>query len=98
MTTVSSNLLRKATPPRATQLGSPSRSVLENLILLYLTLRFDQTWGIQEVDGKRRYMRHLDFTGPKGEKISTVFCYDYCSSFRFLDFEVFDKSFSVSGL
>ncbi|KAJ2919256.1 hypothetical protein MD484_g1144, partial [Candolleomyces efflorescens] len=37
----------------------------------------NQTWGIQEIGGERRYTRHLKFTGPKGEDIEAVLVYDY---------------------
>ncbi|KAJ7169740.1 hypothetical protein C8R46DRAFT_896663 [Mycena filopes] len=37
----------------------------------------NQTWGIQELDGERRYTRHIKFTGPKGEDIESVLVYDY---------------------
>lgn len=42
--------------------------------------RFDQTWGIQEIGGERRYTRHLKFTGPQGEDIEAVLVYDYRES------------------
>lgn len=38
---------------------------------------FVQTWGIELVDGQRRYARHVNFTGPKGEKVKTKMYYDY---------------------
>ncbi|KAF8221982.1 hypothetical protein L208DRAFT_1446797 [Tricholoma matsutake] len=38
----------------------------------------DQTWGISEaIDGKRRYVRHVKFTGPGGEDIKARLVYDY---------------------
>ncbi|KAJ7092578.1 hypothetical protein C8R44DRAFT_891035 [Mycena epipterygia] len=37
----------------------------------------DQTWGIQEINGERRYVRHVKFTGPKGEDIEALLVYDY---------------------
>ncbi|KAI0936509.1 hypothetical protein AcV5_004626 [Taiwanofungus camphoratus] len=37
----------------------------------------EQAWGFEEVDGERRYVRHVDFTGPKGEKIQARLVYDY---------------------
>ncbi|KAF7784622.1 hypothetical protein Agabi119p4_787 [Agaricus bisporus var. burnettii] len=37
----------------------------------------DQTWGIELIDGKRMYARHVNFTGPKGEKVKTKMYYDY---------------------
>jgi len=36
-----------------------------------------QTWGMEEVNGERRYTRHVKFTGPKGEDIEARLVYDY---------------------
>ncbi|KAF8879320.1 hypothetical protein CPB84DRAFT_1793415 [Gymnopilus junonius] len=37
----------------------------------------DQTWGIEEINGERRYVRHVKFTGPGGEDIEAKLVYDY---------------------
>ncbi|KDR69577.1 hypothetical protein GALMADRAFT_255791 [Galerina marginata CBS 339.88] len=37
----------------------------------------NQTWGIEVINGERRYVRHVKFTGPKGEDIEAKFVYDY---------------------
>jgi len=37
----------------------------------------NQTWGIEEIDGERRYTRHVKFTGPKGQDIECRMVYDY---------------------
>ncbi|KAG2023072.1 LCCL domain-containing protein [Coprinopsis cinerea AmutBmut pab1-1] len=37
----------------------------------------NQAWGIKDVNGERRYVRHVKFTGPKGEDIEAVLVYDY---------------------
>ncbi|KAF7320381.1 hypothetical protein MKEN_00822900 [Mycena kentingensis (nom. inval.)] len=37
----------------------------------------NQLWGIQEINGERRYARNLHFTGPKGEDIERTLVYDY---------------------
>ncbi|KAJ7278923.1 hypothetical protein C8J57DRAFT_1304952 [Mycena rebaudengoi] len=37
----------------------------------------NQTWGMEEINGERRYARHVDFTGPKGEEIKARLVYDY---------------------
>ncbi|KAJ7492760.1 hypothetical protein FB451DRAFT_1165711 [Mycena latifolia] len=37
----------------------------------------DQTWGMEDVNGERRYTRHVNFTGPKGEEIKSRLVYDY---------------------
>ncbi|KZV94883.1 hypothetical protein EXIGLDRAFT_736291 [Exidia glandulosa HHB12029] len=39
-----------------------------------------QTWGFQEIDGVRRYTRHIKFTGPKGEDVQALMVYDYVSA------------------
>ncbi|KZV68705.1 hypothetical protein PENSPDRAFT_652992 [Peniophora sp. CONT] len=36
-----------------------------------------QTWGFEDIGGARRYVRHLDFTGPKGEHLQKKLVYDY---------------------
>ncbi|VDB85814.1 unnamed protein product [Peniophora sp. CBMAI 1063] len=37
----------------------------------------NQTWGFEEIDGVRRYVRHLDFIGPKGQHLQKKLVYDY---------------------
>ncbi|KAF9475633.1 hypothetical protein BDN70DRAFT_883520 [Pholiota conissans] len=37
----------------------------------------NQTWGMEEINGERRYVRHVKFTGPKGEDIEARLIYDY---------------------
>jgi len=37
----------------------------------------NQTWGIEIINGERRYARHVKFTGPKGEDIEAKLYYDY---------------------
>jgi hypothetical protein len=32
---------------------------------------------MEEINGERRYARHVDFTGPKGEEIKARLVYDY---------------------
>lgn len=39
--------------------------------------RVIQSWGIKDLEGERRYIRHVKFTGPKGEDIEAVLVYDY---------------------
>ncbi|KAF8167759.1 LCCL domain-containing protein [Crassisporium funariophilum] len=37
----------------------------------------NQTWGMEEIDGERRYVRHVKFTGPQNEDIEARLVYDY---------------------
>jgi len=38
----------------------------------------NQTWGMSEaINGERRYVRHVKFTGPGGEDIQVRLVYDY---------------------
>lgn len=37
----------------------------------------NQTWGVEVVNGERRYARHIKFTGPAGEDIQARLVYDY---------------------
>ncbi|EDR15749.1 uncharacterized protein LACBIDRAFT_301002 [Laccaria bicolor S238N-H82] len=39
----------------------------------------NQTWGIEELESLRRYVRHIKFTGPKAEDIELRMVYDYVS-------------------
>ncbi|KAF8203711.1 hypothetical protein BJ912DRAFT_870968 [Pholiota molesta] len=47
----------------------------------------NQTWGMEEINGDRRYMRHVKFTGPQGEDIEAKLVYDYRPS-PFLDIDM----------
>ncbi|KAJ6574967.1 hypothetical protein B0H19DRAFT_1254600 [Mycena capillaripes] len=40
----------------------------------------NQAWGIQEINGERRYARNVKFTGPKGEDVEALLVYDYVGS------------------
>ncbi|KAE9408248.1 hypothetical protein BT96DRAFT_28209 [Gymnopus androsaceus JB14] len=37
----------------------------------------NQIWGMEEIDSVRRYVRHVFFTGPKGEEIRGRLVYDF---------------------
>ena len=37
-----------------------------------------QVWGFEEIDGERRHVRHVDFTGPKDEHIQARLVFDFC--------------------
>ena len=36
-----------------------------------------QTWGIDELEGELRHVRHVLFTGPDGEQIRARMVFDY---------------------
>ncbi|KAJ7648432.1 hypothetical protein B0H17DRAFT_1215657 [Mycena rosella] len=38
---------------------------------------FIQIWGVEEINGERRHIRHARCTGPKGKVIEMKFVYDY---------------------
>ena len=42
-----------------------------------------QTWGLEQVDGAKRYTRHVYFEGPGGEVIQVRLVYDYRESSHF---------------
>lgn len=48
-----------------------------HLALDIVIYSFQQTWGIEELGGERRYVRHVKFTGPKAEDIELRMVYDY---------------------
>ncbi|KIP12413.1 hypothetical protein PHLGIDRAFT_17572 [Phlebiopsis gigantea 11061_1 CR5-6] len=37
----------------------------------------EMTWGLQDIDGERKYTRHVYFIGPGGEEIKARLVYDY---------------------
>lgn len=37
----------------------------------------NQTWGLENINEERRYVRHVKFTGPGGEDIECRLVYDY---------------------
>ena len=37
-----------------------------------------QTWGFEDINGERRYVRHIDFTGSNGEHVQARMAYDFC--------------------
>ncbi|KAJ7278898.1 hypothetical protein C8J57DRAFT_1125638 [Mycena rebaudengoi] len=37
----------------------------------------NQTWGMEDINGERRHVRHVDFKGPKDEEIKARLVYDY---------------------
>jgi len=37
-----------------------------------------QTWGFEQVNDERRYVRHVDFIGPENEHIQARLVYDFC--------------------
>lgn len=67
----------RATPQRAVLFGLPIRYVIIAFALDVVIYSFQQTWGIEELEGDRRYIRHVKFTGPKAEDIELRIVYDY---------------------
>ncbi|TFK56958.1 LCCL domain-containing protein [Heliocybe sulcata] len=45
----------------------------------------EQIWGFEVINGERRYVRHVKFTGPKGEEIKAKLVYDYYNPTPFLN-------------
>jgi hypothetical protein len=37
-----------------------------------------QTWGFEQINNERRYVRHVDFIGPENEHIQARLVYDFC--------------------
>lgn len=37
-----------------------------------------QTWGFEQINDERRYVRHVDFIGPENEHIQARMVYDFC--------------------
>jgi len=40
----------------------------------------EQTWGFEQINNERRYVRHVDFIGPEDEHIQACLVYDFYSS------------------
>ncbi|KAF8832219.1 hypothetical protein HHX47_DHR1002023 [Lentinula edodes] len=53
-------------------IGRSRRLAVEEIDDDYLKI-----WGVEEIDGVRRYLRHVFFTGPQGEEIRGRLVYDY---------------------
>jgi hypothetical protein len=68
---VESDTPKSGTTWIANQVGAPLFYFIRPLTEL------DQAWGIEDVDGERRYSRHIKFTGPGGEDIECKLVYDY---------------------
>jgi hypothetical protein len=60
----------------AEQVRQPRRYLIASLI--YKPLYPIQVWGFEEVDGERRHVRHVHFTGPKDEYIQARLVFDFC--------------------
>ncbi|THH18405.1 hypothetical protein EW146_g2555 [Bondarzewia mesenterica] len=43
----------------------------------------EQVWGFEEINKERRYVRHVNFTGPESQNIQVVLVYDYIDISRF---------------
>ncbi|KAJ6473300.1 hypothetical protein DFH09DRAFT_470235 [Mycena vulgaris] len=39
-----------------------------------------ETWGIEEIEGQRRFCRHIEFSGPDGKDVEAHLVYDYVES------------------
>ena len=62
--------------PKVELRGLGTRSACHEHTRMTFTDRL-QTWGIENINGERRYTRHVDFTGPKGESVQTRLVFDY---------------------
>jgi hypothetical protein len=60
----------------AEQVRGPFRHVIASPV--YKSLYSVQTWGFEEINGERRYVRHVDFVGSNDEHIQARMVYDYC--------------------
>ena len=69
-------ILQRAIPP-----GLQSRYVDFPNISFFACLQIAlpvQTWGFENIDDERRYVRHVDFVGPGNEHIQARLVYDFC--------------------
>jgi len=48
------------------------------LLVVYKMLTPIQTWGFEQINDERRYVRHVDFIGPESEHIQACMVYDFC--------------------
>jgi hypothetical protein len=60
----------------AEQVRQPS-SILDCFACLQAILPI-QVWGFEEINGERRHVRHVHFTGPKDEYIQARLVFDFC--------------------
>jgi len=73
----SEEFLKKGWTPDTVEYGVVQSYVESDTPKSGTTWIANQTWGIQDVSGERRYVRQVKFTGPKGEDIEASLIYDY---------------------
>ncbi|KAI0257666.1 hypothetical protein BJV78DRAFT_53176 [Lactifluus subvellereus] len=76
---VDNDFLRKGWLPDTEEHGAVNSYVKSDTPKSGRTWIAEQIWGFEEIRGERRYVRHVDFTGPEGEHIQVRLVYDYAS-------------------
>ncbi len=49
----------------------------QHACLQHANTLFVQTWGFEQINDERRYVRHVDFIGPDNEHIQAHLVYDF---------------------
>jgi len=74
---IDNKYLREGWLPDTEEHGAINSYVKSDTPKSNTTWSVEQVWGFEEISGERRYARHLDFTGPEGERIQARVVYDF---------------------
>jgi len=77
---IDNEFLRNGWLPDTEQHGAINSYVKSDTPKSNTTWIAEQIWGFEEINGERRYVRHVDFIGPKDEHIQARLVYDFYSS------------------
>jgi len=74
---IENDFLRSGWLPDTEEHGAINSYVKSDTPKSGTTWTAEQIWGFEEINGERRYVRHLDFTGPGGEHLQARLVYDF---------------------
>jgi len=74
---IDNEFLRKGWLPDTEQHGAINSYVKSDTPKSDKTWIAEQTWGFEEINGERRYVRHVDFVGSNNEHVQARMVYDF---------------------
>jgi len=74
---IDDDYLRKNWLPDVLEHGVINSYVVSDTEKSHKTWIAEQVWGFEEINGERRYSRHIKFTGPQEERVKALMIYDY---------------------
>jgi len=77
---IDNEFLRKGWLPDTVEHGAINSYVKSDTPKSNTTWIAEQIWGFEEINGERRYVRHVDFIGPNNEHIQARLVYDFYAS------------------